>query len=96
MAMFDDPDGNNPVDAVQTLIELADTTTTDNEPPGSMESSHDIKVHRVGDLAFASMILGKVNIDGHWCYLCDLSPKEWSKPYRRKTADTDTYGRYHI
>jgi hypothetical protein len=25
------------------------------------------------------MILGKVNMDGHWCYLCDLSPNEWSK-----------------
>jgi hypothetical protein len=36
-------------------------------------------VYGVGDLAFVSMILGKVNMDDHWCYLCDLSPNEWSK-----------------
>jgi hypothetical protein len=80
MATFDDPDGNNPVDAVPTLIEEADTTTTDNGPPRSMESSHDVKVYVVGDLAFVSMILGKVNMDGHWCYLCDHSSNKWSKP----------------
>jgi hypothetical protein len=33
MAMFDDPDGNNPVEAVPTLIEKADNTTTENGPP---------------------------------------------------------------
>ncbi|OEU21464.1 hypothetical protein FRACYDRAFT_235090 [Fragilariopsis cylindrus CCMP1102] len=31
----------------------------------------------VGDLKFVSMSLGKVNMDSHWCHLCDLSPNEW-------------------
>ena len=36
-----------------------------------------IKVLGVGDLKFVSMSLGKVNMDGNWCYLCDLAPKVW-------------------
>jgi hypothetical protein len=43
------------------------------------ESIHDVNVFGVGDLAFISMVLGKVNMDGCWCYLCDLSPAEWAE-----------------
>lgn len=40
-------------------------------------SLHEVQVLGVGDLAFISMVLGKVNMDGQWCYLCDLSPNQW-------------------
>jgi hypothetical protein len=36
-----------------------------------------IKVLSTGDLKYLSMILGKVNMDPHWCPFCTLSAQEW-------------------
>ena len=36
-----------------------------------------IKVVAVGDLAFVSMALGKVNMSGDWCFICDLASRMW-------------------
>jgi hypothetical protein len=36
-----------------------------------------IKVLSTGDLKYLSMILGKVNMDPHWCPFCTLSAHEW-------------------
>ena len=31
------------------------------------------------DLACLASVVGKVNMSGNWCQLCDLSPKEWEE-----------------
>ena len=33
----------------------------------------------VGDLKFLSMMLGKVDFDSYWCYLCMLSHPDWQQ-----------------
>ena len=40
--------------------------------------NYNFKLLAVGDLAFVSTALGKINMEGRWCLLCDLlSPKKW-------------------
>ena len=39
-----------------------------------------LKLKSIGNLQYVSMILGKVNREGKWCPLYDLSPKEWATP----------------
>ena len=38
---------------------------------------HDAVSYMIGDLKFLSMMLGKENFDGYWCYLCKLCHPEW-------------------
>jgi hypothetical protein len=49
------------------------------ELPETTDRMYNIKLLAVGDLAFVSMALGKINMGGKWCHLCDLAPKEWKK-----------------
>ena len=39
----------------------------------------DTTAFMIGDLKFLSMILGKENFDGLWCYLCSLYYDDWQK-----------------
>ena len=36
-----------------------------------------INLYMTGDLAFYSLVLGKENMSGHWCWRCDLNSREW-------------------
>ena len=40
--------------------------------------SQDITVAITGDLAFYALILGKPGMESKWCFLCDLSAREWA------------------
>ena len=35
-----------------------------------------INLYMTGDLAFYSLVLGKENMSGHWCWRCDLKSRE--------------------
>lgn len=47
--------------------------------PEPNDKMYNIKFLAVGDLAFVSMALGKIDMGGKWCPLCDLSPKHWKE-----------------
>ena len=51
--------------------------TTIDKTDSAFQSSHDVTAYMIGDLKFLSMMLGKENFDGYWCYLCKLSHPEW-------------------
>ena len=43
------------------------------------DATIDAEAFMIGDLKFLSMILGKENFDGLWCYLCQLYYDDWQK-----------------
>ena len=62
-----DSNGNLP------LVSFVDTS----QEKDNSNKYYKIKVLGVGDLKFISMALGKVNMDAHWCFLCNLSKEVW-------------------
>ncbi|KAL7533094.1 hypothetical protein ACHAWF_006364 [Thalassiosira exigua] len=61
------------------VCSLVDPPTDPAATPVAEVGVQDVTAYMVGDLKFLSMMLGKENFDGYWCYLCMLSIVEWAE-----------------
>jgi len=83
-----------PVDAALDRIRRSGKVTVYQTPDGDVKmcfggvhtaqgvelSSAPIETVMTGDLAFYSMVLGKVNMAGHWCWRCSMTKSECAMP----------------
>ena len=53
-----------------------DDDDDDGDANNNLPLLRPLKLKSIGDLQYLSMILGKVNREGKWFPLCDISPKE--------------------
>jgi hypothetical protein len=86
----EEEDTNNPLEGGNIPEWDDSSSSSDDSPrekgdpnPQEKVSCHETQVFAIGDLAFVSMSLGKINMGGRWCYLCDLHPEDWCELIHR-------------
>jgi hypothetical protein len=64
------PGADGKIDFSFGTIPMNDTT----------QQHREVKIVSTGDMAYTSMVLGRVNMSGKWCNWCKPSPAEWQLP----------------